>query len=317
MKAGEYIIVKYGLKTVLAQSTGYDPKGKTGKCRLETNIGDDPVIFDFERDDVVATLGKSPTQGSVYGVQVEPLIQTLGNHPFWGEVQLYVNFDDDQIRSLKKEMGKFAKELQRRKMPKLPLVVQVRNKKGKQVGMYRHTGKDVDYLIVRPSPDIVDIDYIFGHEYGHGVWFRCMTPKQRLSWIKAYHSTITIHKSDDVESFLEGVVSNGDIKSYMRELAEDQVAAYKACFRYIKTVHGLNSDDIQLMLTYQDDISPYWPKSVEFSEKDNPLGLYAAKDVKEFFAEAMAFHLKGMKLPKNISSLLEKTLQRLDKTSKV
>lgn len=317
MQVGEYIIVALTpVKNVLARIVKVDKEKKKYQAVLEKDsIDGSEAPFDFNPKEIVATLGRAPKPGSVYGVSVEPLRERI-DHSFWGEIRIFAELDDTQRKNLRAALKDVKERLQKIRMPQLPLITEIRAQKGKMLGYYKHKPKaEFDVLCAKIDDTVSEMDYIVAHEYAHGIWYRHMMPKQRMSWVRMYHDAITLNdvSPKELKNILEDLKQNGDLYSYYKECDEEAQQVLKAVFRHIKQVHSIDRKHFELALTVGDDISVYWPKSVELSEKTILLTEYARKSPEELFAEAFALRFVGKKLPQKINDLLDKHLRTLVK----
>jgi hypothetical protein len=312
MQVNDYIILNYTFnKKVLAKVL---VAGKKHKARLEPYNENDSA-FEFDPKEVVANLGQAPNVGRVYGVQVEPLRERIETS-FWGEIQIFHPLDDHKRKELRRAFGEAKKQLvDRMKMPTIPILTQVQTQTGRMLGCYKYRPRaDLDTLVVKVDDDISDMMYKLTHEYAHGIWFRVMTPKQRMAWINAYHDSLELEElgTDDLDQLLEDVKSYGDLRGFAKANAE-WAPALKAVVRHIKQTHRLDMKHLDLALALGDDIDRFWPSTIELSERQLILSDYARKSPEELFAETFSFKCKGTKLPNKLNELLDKTLRNLVK----
>lgn len=317
MLVGDYIILAVTpVKRVLARCIKADKEKKKYQAVLDKDVLEGKEVpFDFNPKEVVASLGRSPSSGSVYGVTVEPLRERI-DHSFWGEIRIFADLDDSQKKALRIALKNTKEKLQKIRAPQLPLITEIRVQKGKMLGCYKYHAKgDTDTLVARVDEGVTEMDYILGHEYAHGIWYRHMTPKQRMSWVRMYHDAITLSdvSSKELKEVLDSLVENGDLRSFAKECDEETLLILKAVFRHISQVHSITRQHFELALMLGDDVSVYWPKRVELSEKKVLLTEYARKSPEELFAEAFALNFVGKKLPPKLHDLLDKHMRTLVK----
>jgi hypothetical protein len=317
MQVGEYIILAITpIKNVLGRVVKMDKERKKYQAVLEKDSVDGQnVPFDFKLAEVVAYLGRSPKAGSAYGVQVEPLRERI-DHSYWGEIRIFAEIDDNQRKAIRLALKLTKEKLAKMRMPQLPLTVEIREQKGKLRGFYKHKPKaEFDTLCAKIDEGVSEMDYIVSHEYAHGIWFRHMTPKQRMSWVRLYHDAITLNDvaPKELKAILEDLKSNGDLRSYAKEVEEETLLILKAVFRHISQVHSITRQHFEMALMLGDDVSVYWPKSVELSEKNVLLTEYSKRSPEELWAEAFALHFTGKKLPSKIHDLLDRHMRTLVK----
>jgi hypothetical protein len=214
-------------------------------------------------------------------------------------------------------MDNFRKLVLKHHLPTLPIMTEIHARKGSHLGAYKYSSKgETDKLIARVDESISEMPYIFGHEYGHGIWFRHFTPRKRLAWIKLYHESVALSdlSKRDLEMMLDDLKSAGDSASYMKACEGDMLVAVKAIFRHIKQVHSIDRHHFDLILMLDEEgtrADDYWPKHLEISEKNVLLTDYAKKNPEELFAETFAMWICGKKLPKRLAALLDKHLRTL------
>lgn len=318
LSQGSYVILKLSSnKPELARCTLID--GDTYKAVLEKEKEKDeksPPVISFEKRDIMAVLGKKPKVGSVYGLKVEPLVRREF-YKFWGDARIYNFFDDHQMKMLKDTLEEAYVQLKRLRVTgQFKVELEVRQPQGKYAGMYKHRAKlDTDILIIKPETNMEDLKYIIFHEYAHGIWYRMMTPKMRLSWVKMYHEYIQTQeiKDKELKAILEDVESTGSVRAYNREAEDDTKLQVKEILKHILNIHGMGVSHLEMMLENGDSLSDYWPTNIEMSEKEEAVSDYARKSPEEFFAEAVSFKFLERKLPKKVEELYAKTMSRLAK----
>jgi hypothetical protein len=299
-----------GEKKMLVQCTAVSD---SGKLKVRVPEKEDVENFIIKQKEVVADLGKTPAPGSVYGLKIEPLIETK-NSDFWGEIRIYRWLEDEHKTLIFNSLKRTRKEIQRRKLPNPTVDLEIRSQKGKMAGYYKHlrnAEKDVLVLLALDDSDSV-MDYIVSHEYAHGIWFRHMTPKARMRWVKHYHESLKVEelKEKQLQQLLEAVNAEGSFGPFLKSDSEDRLAI-KAILRNISQVHALSKQHLELALTVGEGLDQYWPTSIEISEKDVLITEYAKKNPEELWAEAFSYHFVGKKIPKLTAELLDKTLRNL------
>ena len=315
LKAGDYVILNVVLgKSILAKCSAVNKDGTRGKATMESKSDKPEPPVEFKTTEVLANLGSSPNTGSVYGIKVEPIRERLDS-PFWGEIKIHHELDDDQRKMLKRTMSDVSTKMKSQNVPKLAIETQIRTQAGKMAGFYKYQPKaESDVLCVKLDPDMSDLEYRFSHEYAHGIWYRCFTPKMKMAWVNMFHDAIKISKySDkDLHSMLEDIKTNGDVRAFAKENPDD-LPVLKAIFRYINQTHSMSRQHFEMALMLGENIDGYWPKSIELGEKNEILSTYAKKCPEELWAESFSLKFIGKKLPSSISALLEKCMRNLVK----
>lgn len=312
----DYVILRVGIKTVLARCTHAEDKVykavlEKAKDGSETNK---PDQIEFEFSDVISNLGRSPKVGSVYGQKIEPLLKQFTAGNLWENVKLYQRMTEAEETALKHELVVASKHLRKMKLGGLKHVVEVRQPGGKYSGYHKYRPKDeVDILCIKPEVNLEGLQYLIYHEYSHGVWHRMLNARTRLKWIQLYHEYITLQEilEEELTEVLGEITSAGSIKDFLKDCDDQSLLIVKDALRHISHVHSLNKSHLELALQHGESIEAYWPTSLELSEKETCITDYARKSPEEFFAESMAFHLCGRKVPKKIEAYIDRTMSTL------
>ena len=318
LKQGSYLILKLSdNKPQLARCTNADVGSYKGVLEKEKDKDEkSPPVIKFEKEDIMAVLGSRPKVGSVYGLKIEPLVRR-DHFRGWGDARIYNWFDDDAFDLLKKGLDDTYRQLKKLGVfGYFKVELEVRQPQGKYAGMYKHRPKaETDILIIKPELNMEGLEYLMHHEYAHGIWYRMMTPKMRLSWVRLYHKYISLQeiKEQELKDILEEIESNGSIRAYLREAEDQTKAQVKEVLKHIKNVHSLDTNHLEMTLENDESIAEYWPTNIEMSETETCITEYARKSPEEFFAEAIAHKFTGRTLPKKVEDLYEKTMAKLAK----
>ncbi len=315
ISAGDYLVLDLARPSLAKCVSAEKPYRAILERDRTHSDGGKIVPVDFKLSDVLANVGKSPRAGSVHGVKIEPLFRTEESK-FFGEVRIYQDMTDARWEAFKREMVTFIKTLKAKKLVGVPTELEVRPVSGKYAGYYKHRPKnDLDITCVRPNESLDNMQYIFAHEYGHGVHFRMMPRPIWLKWVKMYHDHVQVNTIDEDElaGIREEIESQQSMTEYLKECAEDVKPIIKQCTSYIVRVHGLGRHHVELMLNSGESLESIWPSMIDLSLKDMAVSEYAEKSPEEFFAESFAYWFMGRKLPKGISALMERTLTQLVK----
>lgn len=317
LNQGDYLIISIGDKPHLAKCVHTEDKSYKAILEKDKLSGGDLVPVDFKARDVLTNLGKSPKPGKVYGVSVEPLHKQITSK-FWGEVRLYLSLNDEQQEALKHELSVAAKRFRELNLNVLKLEVEIRQRVGKRAGFYKLRPKsETDIFCVKPEPNMEGIQYVIAHEYGHGIWGRCLGNKMKFRWIEAYHNLVTLNEVSQkrLARILEDIQGAGSVADYLKDCEDKDTLVVKSCLKHIKNIHGLDKRHLETALRAGEKLDNYWPTFIELSEKEQLLTEYAKSDPEEFFAEAFALWFTGKKLPKSVESLRDLTMRKLNKAS--
>lgn len=316
---GDFVLVSTQKKPRLVRITLADADGTyTGKVETRVHkVGDDPETIQFRRADIICALGKAPILGTAFGVRVEPLHDVWTTHSFFNEIHCYMRLEQPQVKAIMKELDKFYKELKSKRLTSVRPILELRHRAGKYAGYYKYYPKeDRDRMCVRPQDDLTELQYVLAHEYGHGIWYRCMSRTARLRWIRLYHSYVKMVDASevDINRVLDAVVTAQSISSALKTVDESDVMLLKECVKQVHKLHGLNKQHLEMMLEAGESLDEYWPYSIELSEKEVAITEYARSSPEELMAECFAHWFVGRKLPKALQEGLDKTLSNLIKT---
>lgn len=314
VKVGDYLILNFVIgKKILGKCVAVSKDGTRGKIKLENVDASEPAA-EFKTSEVIANLGNSPNAGSVYGIKVEPVRDTL-EHPFWGTIYLHHPLEETELKQFKKALHNVSQKFKAMHIPRNAIETRVKTQSGKMLGYYKYRPKaDTDVLAVMLDPDMSDLDYRLSHEYGHSLWFRNFTPKMQMAWINLYHESIQVsaYSDSDLASLLADIKTAGDVRGFAKENPDD-APVLKAIFRHIAQTHAMSRSHFEMALILGEDVDRYWPTSIELGEKQTILTTYAQKCPEELWAEAFSLKFVGKKLPSKIENLLDKCLRTLVK----
>jgi hypothetical protein len=315
IEVGDYVILNsLSSRAFLAKCVAASKSGSRYKARFDHPSKEEEPAFEFQKTEVVANLGKSPSSGTAYGVKIEPLRESL-DHPFWGAIYIHHELNDTTRKTLKRAMQDVHSKLKDMRITRIPLDTEIRTQVGKMAGYYKYRPKaETDILCVKLDDDLSDLEYRFSHEFAHGVWFRYFTPKMKMAWINMYHSAVAVnnYSDKDLKSLLDGIVSSGDIRAFIKENPDD-AQVLRAIFKHIKQTHSVERLHFELALILEEDVSKYWPTAIELGHKQTLLTTYAEKSPEELFAEAFSLKFIGKKLPAKLDTLLDKCMRSLVK----
>jgi hypothetical protein len=310
----DYVIVEVNSKPRLAQVTEAGSKELKGIILATEKYPEKPILFSGR--DILANLGRSPKVGSVFGIKVEVLRQTIPDSRF-GEIRIYKKMKDSELNALMASIKAFYKRIKAAGHHGLSTHLEIRNPHGKYLGYYKYDPKaQNDVLAVRLPRSYTqeEFEYIASHEYGHGIYHRMSNARTRSKWIKLYHSFVALSKikKEELSGILTDLSEAGSLKEYSRQADSNANLVLKHCLKYVHAVHTLSKQHIETMLHVGEDISEYWPTSaIEVSNKTLVLTDYARKNVEELFAESYSHQFVGKKVPKPIDKLLTYTLAKL------
>lgn len=287
-------------------------------------VDDDPVNFTYEEEDVLAGLGPEPFHGKVIGVDVAPYRKTIRTEQF-GPIHLFRKVPKKEMAALRDAMkivyGRFKKQAS---VAFLPLYqTRILPKKGKYAGSYTartKSGDVFDVMKIHPETlqDPIFNEYLVAHEFAHGLWYRCVPPDIRAKWTALYQKRmkLSLIKEKHLQELCEAVIGyEGGVRDYMKEVADDEEKlVVKEVLAYFKRYHSMAASDVDVLIMYDSGrIASMWPTRAMLSEARPDISQYSMKCVEEFFAEAVAYHMTGKMLPKDVQKGLKATFKKCRK----
>lgn len=282
--------------------------------REESKVENKRVSEDVESKDVLVNLGPDPKPGSVYGAHVE-VFRGSAELEDWGYLHYYKRLSKETKSGMRKAFARAHVKLATLKLLGfLPLVIEIREPKGKYAGYYK-VKKDQEFDVVCLKPkmfnsgeiDVKELTGLILHEAGHAVMTRLMPHHVRSKWVGLYARYISAQNiaPKDLRQMLSDIEGGQSLASATNK------DVLKLCLSQIHHEHKLRKSDLTTILDSGESIAPYWPtepwKLREVAE--TPTTDYGMTNADEFWAEAFRIHLSGGKLPKRIARVMDTTLQ--------
>lgn len=317
----DYVLLNLGrpkpvLALVLTKRQAYLDSGAEKDDDGKNNVNYTP-------EQVVANLGPDPKIGQAFGVKVEPYIKSF-EYRGWGNIHLFRKLDQLERKALKSGLNRTEKLLKSKKLWKtMPIDIYVRPKKGKYAGHYTFrkakdgTISDSITIHAETLKDPKYNTYIFTHEIGHAIWFRFVPKHIQAKWLKLYAKRVKVTKTSekDLKDLLDSVLGySGTLRDYTKEMAdEDDIVLIKEVYSYISKKHRISKEDVDLLMEEdRSKLKALWPSHAELSEARTDVTEYAMTNVREFFAEAFAYHVTGKVLPQDVTKALSVTFKKLE-----
>lgn len=313
----DYIVVRHRRKPTLCLVLNEKSRRAVIEKTLQT---DEPEHVTYEKDDVLCNLGHSPQHGKIYGIDVMPYMRTIESNKF-GPILLFRDVPKKELKSLNKAMKSVYESFEKQaSVDFLPLYqIHLCPKKGKYAGMYHAKAKGSEtFDIIKLHPetfaDPIYNEYLIAHEFAHGLWYRCVSQELRVKWMNLYQKRLKLSTIDSkhLEELCSEVVRyEGGVRDYMKEVAEeDEKLVIKEVLTYFKRYHSMTAADVDLMLAHDSGkLADMWPNRAMLSESRPDISQYAMTKVEEFFAEAVAYHMTGKMLPKDVKKGLDRTFK--------
>ena len=315
---GDFALIQDKDKVYLLEVESASKKIVTGTLDKDRSV--EPKVVEVSAHSVVANLGAKPLVGkSAYGVSIEPFVKTV-DEPHVGSVDFYVKLKKEELSTLKKTLDYCFTSLKKKGYEVKDIDIEFRPKRGRYSGMYKFNPKTNDKIIFRIHSYTENLKYVLFHEFGHHIWYRHLKTKERAKWIKLYNRYTKIENiskelvAELKEDFLDKARADKyfDVKDWYSMVAEEHVDVAKEIIGLIYSTYHMDSDNLHDLIFNQDldEIESMWPnyKLID-SNFEVILTDYATLNVKEFFAEAVAFHYAGMKVPKTLQKLLKVTVR--------
>lgn len=271
--------------------------------------------------DVVLNLGPNPAPGKVYGLDVSSLFCGRKVHDDIGTIQFFYKPDKQVVADLWAAFSKVNKILGKRGLDFLLRDISwevIPHNGEKYAGMFTQGKGEKTPRRIQLRPDSLpatEFTYLILHEVAHNMHFNFVTSKKlNALWIRLFNTSIkpvSVTKEMS-KSLLESMLSQEDVPSAFKgQLNEEQALAFKWVTRTISQVSQISLKELDTLFEadMRDDIKALWPiRTLHHKDLAPIVTAYATKSHKELFAESMAFHLTGKKLPEPITRLVEKTI---------
>ncbi|MDN3040720.1 hypothetical protein P2L35_13550, partial [Enterococcus faecium] len=283
------------------------------------------AIVEVPQAKILAVLnGDEPHRGKVFGCDTSRVYKGRKTHDKFGPLYWFYRPEGDVGDRVVRAFDKAYKTLKKNGLEFLiqpeTCVWEIVPANGERyAGMYRRSAnadKNPNRLIIRPEVmEEKDWVYCILHELSHHLHFEFLSgSKLEGSWVRLYNKSIkvTTVKKEDSQRLLDDLLGQESRPSDFRgQLGEDDAEAFKWILKAIKAQSKISLAELDLLFEadYGDDIRAVWPvRGVTRTDLDPLITEYATKNFKETLAEAVSWHLVGLKLPKEVVNLVEKTL---------
>lgn len=272
----------------------------------------------FDLADVVANLGSEPYAGTAFGTKVEPFLKCLAVKG-WGTVYLFRDLTNAEHQYLVKHLRMLAAKLAKDNLDVRinAFDTYIRRPHGKYAGSYRSYRSDAkqDALTLFPE-SIVDpaIDRLVLHEYAHALWASDVAVKDKIKWIKLYHSAVSITRlgSNTLTALYNDFVTSAmTLKEFTKSCDEDTQPVMAEVASYISAYHNLSDKDLNTLITSGESIEEYWPKNLLLSDMKTFVSEYATKSPEEMWAESFSYYMTGESLTKVVKVRVANTIKHI------
>lgn len=257
---------------------------------------------------------------------IEPYFRSFKHEA--GDVHFFLKCDKKVKNKIEASITMCHKKLKKLKLDGFfPVDFHIKANKGKQLGVYKavkDTEKQKDVITIRISESYLNetgIEYVLMHEFGHGVWFRVFTRRQRAQWIELFRDRCnSIDMNEKSLRKMRKAIESGrvSLQEFMKKVKEDsdegdstKITLLKNTFKYIKDKYHVSIDELNNLIDDGKSLEKYWPSSgVPLPQFNIGPTEYSKTNAKEFFAECFAHYMCGQKddVPDYALKLLSKTL---------
>lgn len=196
------------------------------------------------------------------------------------------------------------------------------------LGCYDRKYKNICIFADRIQDQNESMTHTILHEFAHFIYSLISKQKELATdWTEAFYeiSSKVEASADDLKRYAENfLVSGQDLSSYVKSLDnenEDYTTGlterqlFKKYLAISAKYYGLSYKDLVLFSKQDrfdllehilmDNITPV---TVRVINKAKSTSQYSTKNIKEFFAEALAYYLEGTKIQQRLTRLSERTL---------
>lgn len=288
-KAGDIVVAKNGKRFGILKVVSV---GSTFECCTPSH---EPMNITIVAEDIVANLGSKPCYGTAYGQTVEPFFKTM-DHEI-GQVLFYKRVTKVEWNAVKKQLDDVLEWMQDTNTD-LFLSIVLKNPKGKTLGCVKTSkSNDIPHQITL----YCSCDEIFStmvHEIAHILWDILLPASSKLDIVESYHDLIMLKNvgGQRLAEIRTGLESCEGIRAFMKEADDDDRKLIRQLFIWIKKIHGIGNQHIDLLLSNGKSISKYFPKTLTVSDFSPSISEYALKSPEELWAEGLRLHAEKVDL---------------------
>ena len=304
-------------KPMLVEITKVKDKQLVGVLSSEDRAqqGDEKFRVSFDQSDVGVNLGASPPIGkSIMGVKIEPYIDSVQLPLFTVPTALMDTLPDNEIALIRKGAAKLAKRL--KKYGALDHTRHwssaIRPRTGKMTGQWKYSVRQgfEQMNLYAGGKDTPDWFYVMAHEFGHHIWSRCMTSKQKSRWIDRHRKAIKFSEisSSQLTRIRTELEKAKSIKAYRAQLRKlDKENDENNTERFVEVVKAslklchATAEDFDCILENGESLADYWVKTpIPLADRNVIITEYAMTNATELFCECLAHALTGKEMPEKL-----------------
>ena len=316
MKAEDYIIFHDDNIDKKHNLLGKVEKVNPLLVKLQPDLfGNQPTV-ETSRKNILCVVGPKPTSGHVYGVDLSNIYRTSVPMDKFGILHYYWAPEKSVRKALKSAFAIAAKKLESAKLYTIfDEQVNYSIRSMRSAGMY-YIGNDEKKIPHRIELDpsrttIEDLPHCILHEIGH-FYFNKLDDDWQFKWVNLYATYVQMDRftSRDMKALRDNFVHSGlSFVEFRKELDEPEQTYFKLVQKHLQKCFKLNPKQLQLLYEEnQEVVISKFPTSTLKVNYETLVSEYATKNYHELFAESFAFYLLGMKLPKDVNRLIEKTI---------
>lgn len=277
--------------------------------------GDEKFRVSFDHGDVTINLGANPPIGkSVMGVKIEPYVDSVQLPLFTVPTALMDTLPDAEIALIRKGAARLAKKL--KKYGALDHTRHwhsaIRPRTGKMTGQWKFSMRNgVEQMnLFSGGKDTPDWFYVMSHEFGHHIWERCMTAKQKARWIERHRKAIKFSEisSQQLTRMRTELEKAKSIKAYRKQLRTiDKENDENNTERFLEVIKSslrlchATAEDFDCILENGESLSEYWVKTpIPLADRNVIITEYAMTNATELFCECLAHALTGKEMPEKL-----------------
>lgn len=286
--------------------------------------------FEVVNKDIVLNLGPKPYGGTILKFDTSHIYTGRKiTHDFFGAIHFFYAIQTEVGKTLMKAFDKAAEILRKAGLPEpVNTVWEVNPKEAKPTkyaGYYKHSrtpAKKPHTLAIKPEAvpmTVSDYLYVILHEYAHYLHYNHLrNPKVNAAWIKLFNTSIkpqTIDREASkklLKQLIDGEERPSDLKGQLDEADRN---AWNWIMRTIKQDHAVGIKELDFLFEAEQkpEIEALWPRRTLMKKELAPvISEYATTNYRETWAEAFSFHFTKRKLPAVVTTLLEKTLRKVE-----
>ena len=270
----------------------------------------------IEPGNVMINFGLTPPEGkTVMGTRIQPYYKTY-HLKRWGRLHFMRFISDEDQQKFINAFNNVMKWVRKSGLDyKLPIEIEVLPARGGMyAGAYIFKPDTIDTMQLFPK-ELVSLEFLITHEFGHHIWERFFTDADRKVWIDLFNGSVQVENIDaaKLKRMRKDLIESGLLKTYKKELEDADKVVWKEIIRHIKSVHHLDEHFLQIMLNEKDDLRKIWPKhDIEISDVSLFVSNYARKNPAEMFCESLAHFKSEMEMHPTVKKQIKRTLAALE-----